>query len=736
MTGPGTFFTGFSFISGILQPIILRIEKNSVLKSALIILFYVLLTVILTYPVAFTIGTQVPGGGDTFHWMNSLWYTNFALSHPDITSLTHNNMIFYPTGIPVMPFPSAINQIIAVIFLPLCQIQVIYSVLWLLSFILAAFGAFILVRYLTQNDYAAFFSGIIFAFTPYHFVHGLGHMGATTIQWIPFCALFFIKVFREGGTKNCILAGFFYILVAMSDMQYLVFVGIFIGILFLFENYISFQSNKGFAFEAHKSIFFKYLVIGIVAFSIIIPLTLSDIQIATSENNFFMPDPLEAIKYSTDLLSFFLPSPLHPVFGEIVSPVYGGFSGTTAEHTTYIGYTVLILSIFALYDLWKDITVRFWGIIAILFSLFSMGPVLHLAGKTVFTVFNISIPLPHLILYYLIPFVDNCRTTGRFFIVAALAFAVLAGYGCCILIKRYDSKKVCIAVILCLVVLFEYLCIPIPMSPVDRPAFYQKMGQDPEQYALMEIPVTEDYDAGVRVIYYQTIHQKPIVGGQAARIPADARDIENNTPFIREITYLNRHTSQDILNQEYSVMATSVLNYYNIRYIVIHKNFLSDAEIENVYSNLPPSINQSNPLFNDKTTIVYEVPRDDGTPFFALSQGWYNNENWSGIPVRWMGDNATLLVYGFNHQLVQLQFQAYNFQVPRTLQIYSNNQLVTNVTIIERFTPVNVTIPVRKGENRIRFNVSEGCERPIDLPGSNSKDPRCLSVAVRNITIY
>jgi hypothetical protein len=118
---------------------------NPFKKSILVIILYSLLTIILTYPVAFTIGTHIPGIGDAFQWMNTLWYTNFALSHPEITSLTHNNMIFFPTGLPWMPFPSAFNQIITMLLLRIFQIQVIYSLIWLFTFVFAALGAFSLV---------------------------------------------------------------------------------------------------------------------------------------------------------------------------------------------------------------------------------------------------------------------------------------------------------------------------------------------------------------------------------------------------------------------------------------------------------------------------------------------------------------------------------------------------------------------------------------------------------------
>ncbi len=119
--------------------------------------------------------------------------------------------------------------------------------------------------------------------------------------------------------------------------------------------------------------------------------------------------------YSADLLSFFIPSVLHPVFGNITTEIYNNFSGNTSENTMFIGYTVILLSLLAVYRLKGNKYVKFWLIAALSFSIISLGPLLHVNGKTSFTEFNTTVPLPYLVLYYLIPFLDNCRTTGRFF---------------------------------------------------------------------------------------------------------------------------------------------------------------------------------------------------------------------------------------------------------------------------------------------------------------------------------
>ena len=72
--------------------------------------------------------------------------------------------------------------------------------------------------------------------------------------------------------------------------------------------------------------------------------------------------------------------------------------------------------------------------------------------------------------------------------------------------------------------IFEYLCIPYPTAQITVPEFYYKISNDTDNYALLEIP--QNSNAGsyeFSYLYYQTIHKKPLVGGYAARYPANVR---------------------------------------------------------------------------------------------------------------------------------------------------------------------------------------------------------------------
>ena len=707
-------------------------QEKSLKEHIKILILYTLLTFILTYPVIFKISTYIPGWNDAFHWIRILWYTPIAIFNPSLTKLTHDYLIFYPNGIPTSPFPSAFNQIVAYLLSSVIDLHIAYTILWLISFIFGAYGTYLLVFYISNDKTSSFISGIVFAFSPYHFAHSLGHFGATSIEWIPFCALYLMKMFREGGIRNSFLAGIFFILVAMSDLQYMIFMGIFVLLLFLYELYTSLRKEEKDCKEKFKRIFYKYFLFGVISFLALIPLTIENIQIATSNENFLKLDPSEAIMYSTDLLSFFLPSVLHPIFGGLTKDIYSNFSGNPSENTTFIGYTVILLSLFAIRRLKENKCVQFWSIAALFFSLISLGPLLHINGSTSFTVFHATIPLPHLALYYLIPFLDNCRTTGRFFVIASLSFAVLTGYGVSELLKSKENNKKMVAIVIGSLIIFEYLAIPFPLSAVSEPSFYKEISQDRDNYALLEIPATLNYSAGVNTIYYQTIHGKPVVGNWAARFPANARDFELNTPVIRELTYLQPFTV-DILNQDINQIGTSVLNYYNISYIVLHKNYMNDTEVNLAETFIQKTLKAERKTYEKDSLMVYHVKKEPIKSFMILKDNWYSREEWNGVPTRWISNNATLLIYSDEKVNKNLSLRILSDSKPKNIKIYFENYSFEG-TIPTHFADIKIPLTLEKGENIIRFSTPDEFLSPAKGISGN-QDTRKPSFAIQNITI-
>ncbi len=721
-----------------------NIEKNrsfidkhfsSLQEYSLVSILYTFLTAILTYPVLFKIKTSIPGmGADSYQWMRILWYTKTAIQEADLAAFTHDHLLFYPNGIESMPFPSAFNQISYVLLSPFLELHVIYTILWLLTFIIGAIGSYLLVKYLTDNKYAAFIAGIIFAFSPYHFSRGLYFFGAGTVQWIPFCALFLMKTVKEGGIKNPILAGIFFILVAMSDLQYLIFMGIFTGLVFLYDFYMTLSSEKNFTYSV-KEIVKKYFFFGGVTFLGVLPLTINEILIALSNQNFLKPSANEIPKLSNDLMSFFLPSHLHPLFGQFTLDLYSNIPSWFAEKVNFIGYIVLGLSALSFLKSRKNPDIKFWLVSTFFFTIISLGPILHFNGVYSFTDLNLKIPLPYQLLYNTVPFLKNCRTVGRFFVIAALGYSVLAGYGLSELLKYKPERKKLIFAIVGLLIIFEYMCIPYPTAPVNVPDFYSKIGNDTDNYALLEIP--QSANAGYmefQYLYYQTVHNKPLVGGYAARYPANVNNFQKETPLIRELKYYSLQ-NKDILQEDVTDIGASVLNANNIRYVVIHKNQLSSTQLDFVNDLLKKTLKTEPEIYAEDGLIVYRVPDQTVRPFMLLGNGWNNRENLNGTTARRISNNATILIYSGGTEDVALKFEACSFHSPKTLEVYNGKTLQSKQIINTSLSPVNIPITLKQGKNTILFHVPEGTEKQSDSQEIKSNDTRELSIAIQKVQL-
>ena len=146
----------------------------------------------------------------------------------------------------------------------------------------------------------------------------------------PFCALFLMKTVKEGGIKNPVLAGIFFILVGMSDLQYLIFMGVFAGLVFLYDFYMTLSSGKNLTSFCEKNNQ-KVLFFGGVTFFGVLPLAINEILIALSNQNFLKPSAAEIPNLSNDLMSFFLPSHLHTLFGQFTSGLYSNLPSWFAE---------------------------------------------------------------------------------------------------------------------------------------------------------------------------------------------------------------------------------------------------------------------------------------------------------------------------------------------------------------------------------------------------------------------
>jgi hypothetical protein len=705
------------------------------LQLAVISLF-ILLTVIFTYPVAFS-ADAVPGHGDVSFYLWDIWW--FKMAAASFSSPFWTPYLFHPSGLSLaFSTITPLNGIISVPLQFIFGLIITYNILWLFSFFLAGYGTFLLVHYFTNDNYASFISGLIFMFSPYHFAHALGHLSLISIGWIPLYILYLFKTIREAHYKNGFIAAIFLILTGISDNTYLFYVVSFTILLLVY--YLVMEREILLKKSVIKRFILMGITFGIGFFPFIYPL-LSEFRTSTFNHFGFAG----TAAYSADLVSFLLPSQLHPVFGKIVDPLYTNITGGIAEYTIFVGYTVLVLAIFAIIKV-KTREIRFWGISVLVFFTLSLGPVLHLNGILTGTYegIRVAVPLP----YYLImqiPFISFARAPVRWDVMIMLSLSVLAGYGMTYIFTKYRKKtllegipgfsmNVVLATVFSALILFEFLAIPYPMTNVPIPDIYQSIKDDPGNFAVMEIPgfVHPDY------MYYQTLHEKKLITGYA-HVPDSSLKFIQNNPVIRNLLMFNQDPAKkqveqrDIIDQDRQGL--SVLNHYDIRYIIVHKNDLTGEQNSFINTLAEKYFEPGMIIVNDSNFSVYKLPQITEQPFTSLDSGWSDPEVWDGIPTRWMTDRASIIIYSPVNQTATLSLNTLSFYRPRSLIISGQNISSEKVSIpTTHFISISKPIMLYKGENMLQL-IPDTCEKPISLPGLNNKDPRCISIAIQSVKV-
>ena len=168
---------------------------------------------------------------------------------------------------------------------------------------------------------------------------------------------------------------------------------------------------------------------------------------------------------------------------------------------------------------------RFFALLAASGVVLSLGPVLHVAGRT------LPVPLPYAALHFA-PLFSGMRAPGRFTVVALLGLAMLAGIGYEELRRRLrPSRRAILSGIALGVAGLTSYSAPFPLvrlpGRASMPAVYQWIGAQPGRFAVLELPMpASERDEGVREatrMIYALYHGKPILDGLASYVPPATR---------------------------------------------------------------------------------------------------------------------------------------------------------------------------------------------------------------------
>jgi hypothetical protein len=550
---------------------------------------YLVLALILTYPLILNVATHVPGDGSddpALAW--NLWWIPFSLINLGQSPI-YTDYMFYPIGLNLafytltylnaflsIPFQSAFNVIVA------ANVNV-----WL-SFALSGFGVYLLMKYLFQvssfrfqvdqlENLAAFAAGALYAFSSNKFLYAsLGQFNIASSHWIPFYILFLLKTTNASNTQPAtrnlfygFLLGLFLLFQALSEFIFASFLIIFTALYLVY--WLIIHRFRPPSFVLRLSSFLVAAFVFIFAMS---PILAAMIQDMLTEGDFIQSGLGFADVFSSDALGFFVPSHLHPILGNLEAQFHFAYT-----NFAYLGFVALALAMMALITVPRA---RIWGIFGIIFISISLGPNLTINGT------RFDLPMPFDLLLE-IPFVKGNRYPSRWSVMVTLALAVLVGYGLVWLFdqvgrwqkavgrKRFLLTAYCLLLTL---LLFEHFSAPLPLSNLTVPDAYQTIAQDKGDFTVLEIPLawrngfrmTGTLDQAMMFAqFYQTAHRHPILGGNTSRNPELKFQYFTEAPVINSMIAIETgHKLDNATIQRDRELAPDVLRFFGVRYIVWH----------------------------------------------------------------------------------------------------------------------------------------------------------------------
>ncbi|MCC7162706.1 MAG: hypothetical protein IT331_09445 [Anaerolineae bacterium] len=415
---------------------------------------FLILTLVLTYPLALNFTTHVAGDGSddpALAW--NLWWVPYALLDAG-TNPIYTDYMFYPIGLNLGFYTlTYLNAFLAVPLqfgfglIPAANVNLV------MSFTLSGFGMYLLAYYMlgderrrtkeegrtkdeerTTDDEgrfgaarfetkgerpesllrgcAAFAAGLVYAFAASKFLYAsLGQFNIASSQWIPFYVLFLIKLFDtpKPPYKYGVMLAVFLLAQALSEFIFASFL-----ILFTIAYFLYWLVTIRFRVFRYKQTMLN-LGLAALAFAVTMaPILTAMVSDILAEGDFIQQGLGFANIFSADLLGFFVPSHLHPLFGGLEAQFHFPYI-----NFMYLGFVALALGIVAV---WKVKAARIWGVWALVFGLIALGPTLRLGGAE----FDLPMPFDALLD---IPLIKGNRYPSRWSVMLTLALAVLVGYG-------------------------------------------------------------------------------------------------------------------------------------------------------------------------------------------------------------------------------------------------------------------------------------------------------------------
>jgi len=455
---------------------------------------FVLVAVVLTWPIAATLDQPSSVGPDYFSNLWNAWWMRTALFERHVSPYW-TDYLHTPLGISLArhtlsPLNAAVTGLLSYGF----GLHAAYNLMVIGHFALGGWAAFALARYLTASVPGSILAGLIYSFCPIHYFY-IGQINAFSIGILPLAILSLLKVYRDGGAGNVALAAVAAGFLTAASYYYAAFAALFGALLAvggrLFDPRVPLAVGVRRLFLAGAC---AAVAVGAVAW----PLLAETLAIDT---HFVAGGSVG--RRANDLLGYVWVDP--PVRVLVSWP-------------TMLGYSSLLLVVLGGREVLRQ---RFWLFVGGVFLLLSLGGTLTIHDE------DTGIPLPFRV-FEALPVLSMLRKADRLMVVIQLVVGLLAAFAWRRLAGRIHPRALRGAAwTLCAVILAVELT-GVPFQRFEYPVspYFEGVAYAEDVSALIHIPPNPSTALEGRYDYAQTIHRKRMPQGYTTNLALTEPHVE------------------------------------------------------------------------------------------------------------------------------------------------------------------------------------------------------------------
>jgi len=629
-------------------------ETHARIWLLLAFVLYLAVALVMFYPITANMKTVAPGtGADTYQNLWDIWWVNYAVINLH-TNAFYTHLLFWPLGAslvdstiaPLLGLLSAPFQLVGTVFA--------YNVMFLLGFVLSGLTMYLLAEYLTKNHYASLIAGFVFAFSAFHIAQSYSHIHFMNIEFVPLFVYFFIRLLEND--KRLIstvgMSASFALSTLMGNIEQTMI--LLIGFVFLIVVYLIYSDTRKKMLNVR---FIGYMAIFVVlAFAIgswnYIPI----IKAITQPGGLGLANNLNVraanIEWSLSVGGLFVPSYFNGIFysSGVPARLYNSlFAPDPVEKVGYIGYTVIVLALFAISRDYKKMLP--WTVGAVLFIWLALGPTFYLYS-----------------LYHAIPVVNIVREPGRFDLIATMFFAILAAYGSKAVFEKFShhgkhakSNTIVLGIFIVIIAIMfiENNGMHIGKSPVEYtsisvPNLYYQLAQIKGNFSVLGVPTfpvgaNNTYLYEGEDTYYTSVSHKELVGGYTGRENTTSTLLIYNIPLTVQADYLIQNGTgiyPSPVNENYTNETLLSLFNYNTSLVVLHKKAFSNQQLSVMEGYLVSTFGSSSVYYNDNTTIAFLTTNAISRSLFNSYVSYPVLNYWSSTSLFLNGSYQTFWVPG------------------------------------------------------------------------------------------